>query len=72
MRKEDQSIDTMKMVREIRDKLGKLRRENPEEYFRQINESGRKLLARRKRLSKKLTTNSDPSVSKGKKNYASR
>ena len=53
MKKEAQQIDTMKMVREIRDRLGKLRRTNPEEYFRQINESGRKLLARRRGLHKK-------------------
>lgn len=57
MKKAEESIDTMQMVREIRDKLGELRRENPEEYFRQVQESGRKLLASRKRRSNQLATN---------------
>ena len=67
MKKKEQKIDAMKMVREIRDELGKLRREDPTEYFRQIEESGRKLLARRKRLSKKLNTNPTQEASKSRK-----
>ena len=55
MKNQPQAFNTMQMVREIRDKLGKLRRENPKEYFRQVEESGRRFEARRKRLSRKAT-----------------
>jgi hypothetical protein len=46
------SFDTMKMVREARDELGAIRRKDLKEYFRQIEESGKRLLARRDKLGK--------------------
>jgi hypothetical protein len=47
MNKAEESIDTMQMVRAIRDKLSELRQASPAEYFRQIQASGMELLARR-------------------------
>ena len=47
MKKEEQNIETMKMVRAIRDKLSKLRRENPEEYFRRLDKRYEKAQAKR-------------------------
>jgi|OrbTnscriptome_3_FD_contig_71_2478710_length_2016_multi_3_in_0_out_0_1 thermostable 8-oxoguanine DNA glycosylase len=47
MKKEEQNIETMKMVRAIRDKLSKLRRENPEEYFRRLDKRYEQAQAKR-------------------------
>ena len=47
MKNEEQTIETMKMVRAIRDKLSKLRRENPEEYFKRLDKRYEKAQSRR-------------------------
>ena len=57
MNKAEESIDTMQMVRAIRDKLSELRQASPAEYFRQIKASGMELLARRKSAKEQLTSN---------------
>jgi hypothetical protein len=57
MNKAEESIDTMQMVRAIRDKLSELRQASPAEYFRQIQASGMELLARRKSAKEQLTSN---------------
>ena len=40
-------IDTMKMVREIRDKLGELRRNNPKEYYARLDARYEKMKKRK-------------------------